>query len=395
MSMELFQKTCADHDLIKAAKGWRSPDGEGVSPTLWFANMAADEDVAPTETQLDRHAAYWEGELKCAPHDHRRRAKIREFAARNWPVEQMMKEAKLPVRGPETPLVDALLVTNGTKSGFMHTIAQSVFPIFYTLQIEAGMLAQPLMDELVFEMVPVNGKNATHPEMSESEWQRTTTQSAEGAIARSITVQFRERNIQLLDFKSKAEITRSAARAQRVPMFAKAVQRVGEQFQILLTDYAVSVLIDGDGTSPSNVAATSAAGASGSPVYGDIVDAKFAFGMSYDPSMLIYNASTGPKVLKMPEFKDGLLFSYAANGQWPNPVGLTPRRWDVTGNVSTWTSTNALMLDPRLAMSGYTWGGLETNSDTLFETGWDRIFTEMWIGFGIWDANARRLLTAW
>lgn len=392
-SMKTFVKDCQDPALFLAAKGWRSPEGDSVSPGLWFANRAKEAGVAPSDAQLDRHAAYWEAALGCRPWEVQRKRHIREFAAKNWAVEQVMRECGYPVRGEESPTVDTVL---GTKTSFVHTTAQSVFPFQYLSMIEAGMLAEPLMGELVSEMVQCNGNNATHAEMAEVDWERGTGQTAEGTIAKSVTVRFRERNIVLKEFRSRAEVTRKAAKSMRLPVFSRAIQRVGQQFQILLTDFAMSVLIDGDGTSPSNVVTDVAAGVASTPVYSDVLGLQFNFTMGYQPNMLIGNATTLPKILNMAEFKDSRAgFDYQATGNLVNPVGMNLRRWDATGNVTTWTSSNVLMLDTRLALTGYQWGQIETNAETILESNWERLYTEATIGFGIWDPAARRRGTNW
>ena len=145
----------------------------------------------------------------------------------------------------------------------------------------------------------MNSDTAKHAELSDIGWERGATTPV-GQAARPNTTNIRavERTIYLQKFMYIASITYEAMRRQRLPLFATQLQRIGQQLQILLTNYVMNVIISGDGDSP---AATTVANVNSS--YGDIVDAFLSFPQAYSPNMLVANATTFGRILKMPEFK--------------------------------------------------------------------------------------------
>lgn len=391
MSMQTFVKNL-DKGFLNQAKSARTPKDEKIGLLPYVAWAAEAEGVAPTTAEAKACEEYWLRECMIDakdPGDRQRETQVREFAADYAVIELLMKEAGLVTRGPHASTVEQCIGKDVST-----TSQQTIFPIFYQSQIQAGMLTMPILSRLLAGITPVNSDTAKHAELSDVGWQRgATVPVGQGARPNTVQVQAVERTIYLKKFMYIAQITYEAARRQRLPLFATQLQRVGQQLQILLTNYVLDVLISGDGDTG---AATTVANVN--TAYSDIVAAELSFPMAYNPRMLIAPAETLAKILNMPEFKDPLAgFRYQANGVYPTPVGLELVRWDaITGEKpSAWAATTMLMIDPGVAALGYQEGGLMVETERVIDAQFEQVVTSLVFGAGIWDRQGVRLLTGW
>ena len=394
-SMHTFIKNM-DRGFHEQAQNWRDLEsGKRVDTLRFFAHEANKAGIVPEPKELQDHTDYWMRYLRADPKNLNHWLKVKRFAADNWALERVMEEAGVVARGPEAPSVEI------ARKQFVTSTTQVIFPFFYDTNIQAGILAQPLLDRLVVETQMVTSGTADHAEMSEAAFERSTAEGGEGTVGRMVTIKARNRAITLRKFISNALASYEAMRRQRIDVFARGIQRVGEAFAILLTDYALDVLINGDGTTPSNAAGTTATGISGSPVYADVIALQLAFSQGYMPDMIVANGgATGSlsDLLNMVEFKDPQAgFTFQRTGAYPTPLGMDLVRWDLTGNIdaTSWSATRILMLQTNLALMAYTEGGLMTESQRIIDDQWEKIVTSMWIGFGVWDSASRRVGTGW
>lgn len=382
-----------DRDFLVVAQQPKGPNFEKVGLLPYFAWAAEDAGIGPDSAQQKHWEKYWleqSGAQTDNPYDFRRCQDIKKFAADYAVLEEVMKAAGFVTQGEQASFLAQMIGKDVST-----TSQQTLFPIYYGAQIQAGRLSMPILDRLLASMVSVNGDTAKHAELSDIGWERgATTPVGQGARSNTTNIRAVERTVYLQKFMYIAQITYEAMRRQRLPLFSTQLQRIGQQLQILLTNYVLNVIISGDGDS---AAATTVAN-SGS-AYADIVTAFLSFPQAYSPNMLVANATTLARILNMPEFKDPLAgFQFQNRGIIPTPLGLDLVRWDVvTGEApSAYASTTMVMLDTSLAAIGYQeGGGLMVETERVIDSQFEQVVTSIYFGAAVWDRQAARLLTGW
>jgi hypothetical protein len=394
---EFRTKTLAAYDgnnqakgsLHKAALKERSPDDDPVSSERWLTAFAESHGVAPSDAELKEYEDYWSARLKVRPGEFVREGKVKDYARDRWTIDTIFRDAGVNLPGPKRsaniPTVQKAFVTSTT---------QVIFPFYYAAAIQAGILAVPIVDRLIMEDVPVNSHTADHAMMTDQVADRTTAISGEGAIGVEAIIRATNHPITLLKYKSKVLATYEALRLQRVPIFERGLMRIGQQFMIDITDAAIDVLVNGDGTTVApggGAAPTYAAGTTGSPIYKDIVamDTAFPQGYEMEDGVWIAPIQSLVNILNMPEFKDPLAgWHYQNDGTYPTPIGKEMRRWDNFGRVSNWANTSLMQVKAGIGLVKYTEGGLLVETDRVIDGQWDLVVTSTWTGFAIWDRKA-------
>ncbi len=395
-SIEALTKKTAAPESDPAAfhrgiQNWRSEDAEdlAVSSTRYFGELARSEGVYPTASEQKFWEGYWLKKLKVNRlfDEPRREMKVREFANDWWGLMKLFEEQKSPA-WPEHP--------NATvQKAFTTNSLQSVFPLFFDTNIVAGILANPVLERLLMTSIPVNSHTATHLKMTEVDGDATMGEGGEGTTFIQMVIKEAERTVKLKKFGGELMWSYEVMRLQRLNVLALSIQRIGQRYNQLQTDYALSVLIDGDGAGDGAIT-DSAAGVSTLPVYGDLVDAEYTFTQGYQPDTIVAPKEVLKKLLKMAEYKDPLAgILHQTTGREPNPLGMDLVRWDSTGRVTTYAATNAVMLDSNLALVQYTEGGIITETERIIRAQWERAITSQWVGYAVWDRAAAVRLTGW
>src|SRR5436190_13282049 len=254
MSVETFTKSL-NRDFLVIAQQPKGPAFEKTGLLPYFAWAAEDAGIGPTSAESKAWEKYWL-ELCAAqpdnPYDHRRCQEIKAFARDYATLETAMKAMGFVTQGNQASFLAQMIGKDVAT-----TNQQTIFPIFYQAQIQAGRLTMPILDRLLASMVSVNSDTAKHAELSDIGWERgATTPVGQGARPNTTNIRAVERTVYLQKFMYVAQITYEAMRRQRLPLFATQLQRVGQQLQILLTNYTLNVIISGDG---DNGAATTVA----------------------------------------------------------------------------------------------------------------------------------------
>jgi len=395
-AMEALSKKTAAPESDPAAfhrgiQNWRSEDADdlAVSTTRYFGELARSEGVYPTASEQKFWEDYWLKKLKVNQQmlEPRREMKVREFANDWWALMKMFEEQKAPA-WPEHP--------NATvQKAFNTNSLQSVFPLFFDTNIVAGILANPVLERLLMTSIPVNSHTATHLKMTEVDGDQTMSEGGEGTTFVQMVIKEAERTVKLKKFGGELMWTYEVMRLQRLNVLALSIQRIGQRYNQLQTDYALSVLIDGDGAGDGAIT-DSAATTTGTPVYNDLVNAEYTFNQGYSPDTIVAPKEVLKKLLAMAEYKDPLAgILHQTTGREPNPLGMDLVRWDSTGRVTTYAATNAVMLDSDLALVQYTEGGIITETERIIRAQWERAVTTQWVGYAVWDRNAAIRLTGW
>ena len=386
-----YLPTAAPEGGWKSQGVWRSDtaDGIAVAPLRYFGELANENGVYPEAHERKFWEDYW---LKSLGVNRRwpepaREFKVRQFAHDWWCVLKVMEDQKVPAwPGMPTATVEKAFTTN---------TLQSVFPLFFDTNIVAGILASPVLDRLVARSIAVNSHTATHLKMTETDGDATMGETGELATFVQLVVKEAERTIKLRKFGGELDWSYEVMRLQRLDVLALSIQRIGLRYNQLKTDFALSVLIDGDGAGDGAIT-DSAATTTGTPVYQDLLNAEFLFPYGYRPDTIVAPKEVLKKLLGFAEYKDPLAgVLHQTTGDMPNPLGVDLVRWDSTGRVSTYLPTTLVMLDSNLALVEYTEGGIITESERVIKNQMERSVTSQWVGYGIWDRNGAIRLTGW
>lgn len=122
-----------------------------------------------------------------------------------------------------------------------------LFPAFVSDQILVGQLMQAPVNDFIHTRTTINAKSYDKITMSESEEQRQTKQKTEGGSMREFTIVVGNRSIKVKTYAGLLKASYEAVRYQRVPVFAKMIQRIGLQMAIDKMDELVLTLKNGDG----------------------------------------------------------------------------------------------------------------------------------------------------
>ena len=365
---------------------WKDEDGFGVNPMRYFGEDARRHGVYPEQDELKYWETYWLQKLKVNRifNEPIRERKVRQFAADWWACMKIFEHEKAAA-WPEQPAATV-------QKAFTTSTLQSVFPIFFESNIQAGILADPVIDRLVADTVPTNSMNATHLTMTDTEGDSLLGEAGEGTSFVQLTIKHAERTVKLRKFGGELLATYEALMLARLPVLARALERIGQRYQQLITDFALSTLIDGDGAGDGAITDVAAA----ATVYESVVNLVTDFPQGYSPDTILLPVESVRDLYNATEWKDPLAGTPPqVNGLVPRPMGLEPVRWDVTGRVSTYEATNVVVFDSDKALIRYTLGGVMTESERVIKSQWERSVTSEWTGFAIWDREAARRGTGW
>lgn len=397
-SADVRQKAAVAQLLPQVQGDWHARKQQERHPVVgearadvvhYFGEFARSEGVYPEADERKLWEDYWLKKLKVGVKypEPMREYRVRQFANDWWPLMKVFEDQQSPA-WPVGPTAE-------TQKAFTTNTLQSLFPIFFDTHIQAGILANPVLERLIMMSSPINSHTATHVTMTEADADATMGETAEGATFIQLVVKEAERTIKLRKFGAEILWTYEAMRLVKLNILALFLQRAGKRYQQQKTDFAISTIIDGDGAG-DGAAPTSAATAPGAPVYADLVAGELIPPQGYEFDTIIAPKQIYQRLLTMAEYKDPLAgILHQTTGRLPNPLGMDLIRWDVTGRATTYLATTMLMIDSSLALIEYTEGGLITESEKVMKGQWERSQASEWLTFGVWDHNAAVLLTGW
>jgi len=388
-------------DLVKAvgpsegfyeqASQYRSEEANGIRANTirYFGKLAEANGVYPEKDEREFWENLWLKQLgvnRLWP-EPRRERKVRQFAGDWWAVQKLFEHEKCPA-WPETP-------TATVEKAFQTNSLQSVFPIFFDTNIQASILANPVLDRLVSRSVAIDSHSATHVTMTESTADATMGEAGEMTSFVQLIIKEAERTIKLRKFGGELLWSYEVVRLMRLDVLALSIQRIGTRYQQQKTDLALATIIDGDGAG-DGAAPTQATATTGSPVYTDLIASEFKFPNGYMPDTIVAPKEVMIKILGMSQYQDPLAgILHQTTGTIPRPLGQDLVRWDSTGKVSTYLTTTAVMFDSNMALVEYTEGGTITETEKEIKNQTWRNITSQWVGYGVWDRNAAVLMTGW
>lgn len=221
------------------------------------------------------------------------------------------------------------LRTSGRKvselSEFFKTSQSAVlFPEFVSRNIELGMnrgKMEATVNDVIATTTNIDQADYRTISVDESNMKADYRRVAEGAEFPKIKILMKEKQITLQKIGLKIESSYEAVRRTKLNVLAIAFQAIGRNLATKIVTEAVNVLINGDGN--SNPAALISSATPGTLAYNDLVDLDMAF-VNFESDTLIGNKATITKILKMAEFKDGLIGDeYKKTGRFITPLGNT------------------------------------------------------------------------
>lgn len=382
---ELSQKFCKDKDfeyLSRKIEPAVAEDGYVARPLRYVAAEAQEQGLLPGDEERKSVESHWLRRFKVQPWDLKREEKVREFAVDWWVFKTICESYDCPIHTEYGPQVEKFWTTSGL---------QTLTPIFFDTNVQIGILANPVLDRLVRDTVPIQSHTATHLESTTTAADLQAGVTGEGAPAIMTNVSSVERTIQLKEFASELDVTWEVTRLQRTNFLATQIQRYTQLFLNYITDFAMAALIDGTGST-----AITDVPAAGGGIYTDLIDLEMAFTQGYMPDTIVAPKQVMTKILKMQQYQDPLAgILHQTTGAMPNPLGMDLVRWDSSGFATGYASTNLVMFDSNLSLTEYTEGGLIVRSEDVIRTGWTRTVSRIWVGFGVWDRAAARRGTGW
>lgn len=391
MSLETLAKALGK-DFYAEAKATTGPQGQKVDDVRFFGWQAEKNGFEPDAGELkQRHTELCE-RCHIGPKDTYRAEKAWQLVQDTAAMWEIFKDAKLDPFSEYAPKVDEIKNISGKAFG-VGTV-QNVWPVFYQSQIMEGILATPMLDTMVAQTVQVNSGTADHVGLTDAAIHRRLGESGEWARGVELNLSYTNAVIALKKFQGTLKASGEATRRARIPIFAAAVRRIGQQLGIDMTDFALDVMIAGDGTTLGGAATTEAADTPGAPDYDDFVDLLLGFTDGYVPTDAIAHASVLANVFQINEFKDPQAgFRFQATGAYPSPLGWNLHRWDSLG-ASNYAATKLVVYQRNLALVQYNEGGIEQESDRIIENDYSLATTRLYTGFGIWDRAAVRVGTS-
>jgi hypothetical protein len=392
MSMASFTKNLDKNIYPESLKP--RPDGTRSTPLTYFTEQAHAAGIGPTEAETAKvcsrlFAGFGMRSQFPEPGNLTRYDWVSSYAQDKWVVDAVMKELGAPSRGPYAPTVE---------KAFTVTAIQAVFPIWYDSQIVEGVLANPLLPRLVAETLQITSGTADHVVMNEQTWERTMGEIGEWTRFPELSISATNAPIKTRKWGGILKASDEAVRRARLPIFARGLARIGMQLANDLTDFALDVLLSGDGN-----AGTPLSGAgdiytvpvSGAPVYGDIVAQKMLFSIGYEPNIMIATRESITDILNMPQYQDQTMgVNSQVTGNLPMVLGMDLLRWDSLAS-SNWSTASTLMVDTQNALVQYSEGGIMTDFNRVVNGQWSEVATSIQTGFAILDRASRKKAVAW
>ena len=313
-----------------------------------------------------------------------------------------MKRKQLRAEGKEVPLTafEKQLILHDIKINgaladpvekFFSTTANSVlFPAYISDQILVAQLMGGLVNDFVHTRTTIDQISYDKVTMSETEENRQTKQKSEGANMREFTIVVGNRSVKVKKYAGILKASYDAIRFQKLPVFAKFIQRIAIQMEIDKTDELILTMKNGDGNSNAITSGrTFTQLAAGAITLADIInwsdfaDAPYQIDKFVGLRTHIIEYRTALAGMNNPQVQ-------------LNFVGVNlPRAYKFNRTTSGLdTSTNAFYgVDSRFAIEEINNGPILVESDKLIDKQFERTAISESVGF-VLDENAVFCFTA-
>jgi hypothetical protein len=355
----------------------------GSEPLQYLAMKAYEAGIAPSDKELATREQHYLRKFNIDDSQPSRVRKAKQYAHDLYALEKVFEHFGVPIDDPESTVDKAFTIST----------LRAVFPEFYDSLIVAGILAMPLLDVLVSHSETSNRTVFDHITLNETAADRSTSLAGEFTTFSETNITLANAPVKVKKFGQALKSSDEAMQNASLPVFQRTLERIGMQLMIDITDFALDVLLLGDGN--SGAASATAAAVSGAPTFADWTSLIYAFAIGYQPSDFIATSNALTKlVTTIPEFKDPFAWSrpFQVSGVPPSVFGLNPHRWDSQGS-SNWATTKVLVIQRDRCLAQYNNGGLKSEQDRIINGQWALVTTSLSTAFAIWDPASRRLGT--
>jgi len=307
---------------------------------------------------------------------------IEDHAVKEWGWEPTIYDGKcmlernairrsLKAEGKEVPLThfEKLLgefgiraygyQTDNVSKFFQNANVATLFPEYISNRIYAGQLMAALIDPFLAETIVIQGLEFKKIYLEDTEVQRNLVRATRATEFGRTRINVAEQSVKLAKFGRILEFDYEVIQDSPLSLYNIALQRVGQQFGISMTDEMIYVLLNGDGNSNGlESAQTKTTATSGTISKKDVITFNRALPAPYKLDNFV------GKKTKLIDYDDTMSDMTNPNAQWgQTSISLAKaHEWD----RSVVTSDRFIGVDSRYAI------GLVTN-DTVMMTETDRI----------------------
>lgn len=290
--------------------------------------------------------------------------------------EVQLKEHDIKMTGRDVSLVDDFY-----KSGSSSSI---LFPEFVNRQIRIGMemginICQ--LSDIVASMQEIDSGVYQTFGASFTAGKRGAFRVVEGATFPTTTITTAENTVNLIKVGHKFKATYEVIKRMRLNLLSIHLRVVGARMAQDLVEFALHILVSGDGNSNS-------ATVYDQPTldYNDMVAFLQEFSL-FSPNIWIGNKAAVTSILQMSEFKDPMAgFNYQKTGDMITPMGMKLRRFDAV------TALSLIALDSSAALEQIDEkGGQLVEADKLISTQFEEVVISRTTGFAKIFTDASRV----
>jgi hypothetical protein len=273
----------------------------------------------------------------------------------------------------------------------------SLFPAWIESEIQAGLLAAGLVNELTFGTETVAASKITGLYDSTGEGERSLRKVSEGAELPKVKLSLADSTIALDKYGRQIEASYESVAQQRLDALGAHLRKIAIQVAIDETDTALHILVAGDGTTAGAAESNSTdhdVAAAGSITYADLIGWYFGVSEPYRLDKCVLGKTDLALIANLSEFKDPGYPGFPSNLSVPGPKAVKYLWWQGGVTGSSYVDRLGIGIDSRHALRKYVWQGGPGGGGMLQEQ--ERIITRQvnvwtfsyYVGFRKWDYNA-------
>ena len=282
--------------------------------------------------------------------------------------ERQLALNDVKVKGPSADVLQKFFATSTVTA---------LFPFYVDSQIKAGIMQGSITQYLCSATTNINSHVYQRLMMTDTEPDRQLHNVAEGAELPTTTISYASQNVTLCKFGRQLRASYEAIRLQKLDMFGLMLQRIGAQIGIDESDWAIGIILFGDGN--ANPLVETDTDVSGTIDYDDMTKLWIAFARGYQMNNIIVGDALLRRILNLNEFKDpDAGFSFQRTGELMSPLGCRMTRWS---SLAVLPDDYVLGVDQRYGLEQLVELGTMTETDDLITHQLHRATVSRWSGF--------------
>jgi len=278
---------------------------------------------------------------------------------------------------------------------YTNTSLTALFPAWIETEIQAGLMANGLVNDIIFGTEQVDSSKVTALYDSTPAKERELRVIGEGAELPRVKLTLSDSTIALHKYGRQINAAYETIASQKVDALGHHIRRIAAQVAIDETDAALHALVAGDGTAAGSAETDDTdtdVSVQGAISYADLIDWYFDLGAPYLLDKAVFGDTDLALIANLAEFKTDSYTDFGSNFSVPGPKAVRYLRWAGGVSGSSYVDRIGVGIDSRRALRKYTWGGFLQEQDKII-TRQVNIWTfSYWAGFRKWDAAATQIL---